>query len=190
MTPTERSIFDLIRKRLLNVPVPPKNGGEAGRYIEDLIIQLGCPFNKGKGVDIKFLGWECKSRDTTSTSAISITSMFPYDIINTGYYHSPVFDKCQKILLFITENLKIKNIEFYDLSDPYIQDKLCEAYEHGRNQIIKFPNIPYTEYTGYYGYFEKTKKNRPELDFRLSHNDIKHIKSMANPVYNKLFSYA
>jgi hypothetical protein len=189
MTPIEKSTYNLIRKKLLNLPVPPKFGGQAGRYIEKQIIKLGCPFNKGKGVDLKFLGWEIKSRDVTSTSAVTLSAMHPLEIITTPYIQSLVREKSQKILLFTTKDLKIKNIKFYDLSDSYIQDKLCEAYEHGRKQIICYPDILYTEYTGFFGYFENTNKDRSELSFRLSKNDLKNIREMANPQINKLFSF-
>lgn len=188
-TPTEDAILKMIEAYLLNKSVPTKTYGKAARYIENELEKLGLPYNKGAGCDLPFLGWEVKSRDTTSTSAITIASMNPNKIITTPYYVSPVFIKCQKILMFITEDCKIKDIELYDFSVEYIQSKIADAYEHGRKQIISDPKIAYTEYTGKYGYFEKTKKDRPELDFRLSHYDLINVKKMSNPLTETLFSW-
>jgi hypothetical protein len=63
------------------------------------------------------------------------------------------------------------------------------AYEHARSLIINNPKISYTPYEGYWGYFEKTKKDRPELDFRLADGQMEKLLSMTSSTFQDIFVY-
>jgi hypothetical protein len=190
ITSYEILILNIIRHHLLGKQISNNINGDAGRECENLLESIGISINRGAGCDIPEVGWEVKSRKGTATSAQTVTSMHPENIVLTPYRSSPVYQKIKKQLRFTTNDLNvIVSIELCDFDQPQIQDLLEEAYEHARSLIINDPKIEYTPYEGYWGYFEKTKKDRPELDFRLADGQMEKLLAMASSTFQDIFVY-
>jgi len=191
ITPTETLLLNIIKHHLLGRQLPSNLGGDSGRACEDLLEdKIGISINRGAGCDIPEIGWEVKCRKGTATSAQTVSAMRPEDIISTPYPLSPIFKKIQKQLRFTTnDNDVIIAIDLCDFDQPQIQELIQEAYEHARILIKNNPSLEYTPYEGYWGYFEKTKKNRPELDFRLADGQMEKLLAMTNSTFQNLFAY-
>ena len=191
ITPTETLILNMIRHQLLGYQLPSNINGAAGRACEDLLeTKVGIRINRGYGCDIPEIDWEVKARKGTATSAQTVTSMRPKDIISTPYSLSPVYNKIRKQLRFTTnDNDVIIAIDLCDFDQPQIQELIESAYEHGRSLLKKNPHLSYTPYEGYWGYFEKTKKGRPELDFRLADGQMEKLLAMTASTFQDIFQY-
>jgi hypothetical protein len=191
ITPTETLILNMIRHQLLGYQLPSNTNGAAGRACEDLLeTKTGIRINRGYGCDIPEIGWEVKARKGTATSAQTVTSMRPEDIISTPYPLSPVYNKIRKQLRFTTnDNDVIIAIDLCDFDQPQIQELLEKAYEHARSLLKETPELEYTPYEGYWGYFEKTKKGRPELDFRLADGQMEKLLAMTASTFKDIFAY-
>jgi hypothetical protein len=190
ITTYEILILNIIRHHLLGKQISNNINGDAGRECENLLESIGVRINRGTGCDIPEVGWEVKCRKGTATSAQTVTSMHPENIISTPYRASPVYQKIRKQLRFTTNDLDIiVSIELCDFDQPQIQDLLEMAYEHARSLIINNPKISYTPYEGYWGYFEKTKKDRPELDFRLADGQMEKLLAMTSSTFQDIFVY-
>ena len=183
-------ILNIIRHHLLNKQLPSNIGGDAGRACEFLLEDIGFIINRGAGCDIPELGWEVKCRKGTATSAQTVTTMRPENIIATPYKLSPVYEKIKKQLRFTTNDEDIIiSIDLCNFDQPQIQDLIESAYEHARSLIKANPEISYTPYEGFWGYFEKTKKDRPELDFRLADGDMEKLVDMTHSTFKNIFAY-
>jgi hypothetical protein len=191
ITATETLILNIIRHHLLGKQLPSNFGGDAGRACEDLLEDIvGITINRGQGCDIPEIGWEVKCRKGTATSAQTVAMMRPENIIVTPYRLSPVYEKIQKQLRFTTNDLDvIIAIDLCDFDQPQIQDLLEAAYENARKLLTKNINLEYTPYEGYWGYFEKTRKDRPELDFRLADGDMEGLLAMTHSNFQNIFDY-
>jgi hypothetical protein len=191
ITPTETLLLNIIRHRLLGKQLPSNFGGDAGRACENLLEDdVGIIINRGFGCDIPEIGWEVKCRKGTATSAQTVTTMRPEDIISTPYPLSPVYNKIRKQLRFTTnDNDVIIAIDLCDFDQPQIQELLEKAYEHARSLLRETPELEYTPYEGYWGYFEKTKKGRPELDFRLADGQMEKLLAMTSSTFKDIFAY-
>lgn len=191
ITPKETLLLNIIRHRLLGKQLPSNFGGDAGRACENLLEDdVGIIINRGFGCDIPEIGWEVKCRKGTATSAQTVTTMRPEDIISTPYPLSPVYNKIRKQLRFTTnDNDVIIAIDLCDFDQPQIQELLEKAYEHARSLLKETPELEYTPYEGYWGYFEKTKKGRPELDFRLADGQMEKLLAMTSSTFKDLFAY-
>lgn len=188
--PIETFVLDIIRHNLLGKKLPTNHHGEAGRACENLLETIGISINRGSGCDIPQLGWEVKSRKETATSAQTVTSMRPEDIISTSYRESPVYEKIRRQLRFTSNDSNIIiDIDLCDFDQKHIQDLLEEAYEHARALITANPDLCYTPYEGHWGYFEKTKKDRPELDFRLADGQMEKLLAMTSSTFETIFDY-
>jgi hypothetical protein len=174
--------------QLIGRQLPTNAHGAAGRAAEDLLEQMGIPINRGPGADMMF-GLECKTRKLSATSSQTICVMHPEDIVKLSYYNSPVYAKFQQQLRIKTNDDDIIiSAQVYDFDQPHIQDKVEAAYENGRRQIIKDPNILYTPYEGYWGYFENTNPNKTScLDFRITNRDMEKFEEMSISTFNKIF---
>lgn len=191
ITPTETLLLNIIRHHLLNKQLPSNFGGDAGRACENLLEdEVGISINRGAGCDIPEIGWEVKCRKGTATSAQTVATMRPENIILTPYPLSPIFEKIRKQLRFTTnDNDVIIAVDLCDFDQPQIQDLIQRAYEHARGLIKNNPKLEYTPYEGYWGYFEKTKKDRPELDFRLADGQMEKLLAMTNSTFQDIFAY-
>jgi hypothetical protein len=191
ITPTETLILNMIRHHLLGHQLPSNINGAGGRAFEDqLEIKVGIKINRGYGCDIPEIDWEVKSRKGTATSAQTVATMHPKTIIDTPFKQSLVYLKIRKQLRCTTNDLDvITAIDLCDFDQPQILELIESAYEHGRSQIKKNPHLSYTPYEGYWGYFEKSKKGRPELDFRLADGDMEKLLAMTNSTFQNIFQY-
>lgn len=190
ITPVETLLLEIIRFHCLGKQLPSNINGDAGRAAEYLLESIGIEINRGAGCDILQVGWEVKTRKGTATSAQTVTPMLPEDIITKPYRLSPVYEKIKKQLRFTTDDYDvIVAIDLCDFDQPQIQDLLESAYEHARALIIANPDIGYTPYEGYWGYFERTKKGRPEYDFRVSTGDMDSFLNMTKSTFSTLIEY-
>lgn len=191
ITPTETLILNIVRHHLLGKQLPSNFGGDAGRACEDLLENdVGITINRGAGCDILEIEWEVKCRKGTATSAQTVATMRPENIMSTPYPLSPIYNKIRKQLRFTTNDEDvIIAIDLCDFDQPQIQELLKEAYEHARILIKNNPALEYTPYEGYWGYFEKTKKDRPELDFRLADGQMEKLLGMTKSTFQHLFNY-
>jgi len=191
ITSTETLLLNIIRHHLLDRQLPNNFNGESGRACENLLEdKVGIRINRGAGCDIPAIGWEVKCRKGTATSAQTVASMRPENIISTPYKLSPIYNKIRKQLRFTTNaNDVIIAIDLCDFDQPQIQDLLQTAYDHARTLLKNNPELEYTPYEGYWGYFEKTKKNRPELDFRLADGQMEKLLDMTNSTFQEIFAY-
>jgi hypothetical protein len=187
---TETLILNIIRHHLLGRQLPSNFGGDAGRACEYLLEDIGISINRGQGCDIPEIGWEVKCRKGTATSAQTVATMRPENVISTPYRLSPIYEKIRKQLRFTSNELDvIIAIDLCDFDQPQIQELLESAYEHARALIKANPAISYTPYEGFWGYFEKTKKDRPELDFRLADGDMEKLLAMTDSTFQEIFTY-
>ena len=187
--PTKVKVFKLANQ-LIGQELPTNQGGHAGRAAEDLVEQLlGMSLNRGKGTDVKIWGWEIKTRKRTATSAQTVCTVSTNDVKILPYKSSPVYEKFQQQLRIYTNALDIiDEAVVVDFDQPHIQKLIEEAYEHGRTQIIKHPDIGYTEYSGHWGYFEQCHlPNSTAYSFRISGADMDRLEDMAQSTYNELF---
>ena len=177
-----------IKANLVGESVPPKTHGAAGRNIENRLRAQGFPISNQSGPDLPSVGLEVKSRDIDSTSAQSVGTMLPEDIIQQSYRESVICEKLQQQLRVKTKDQKIISSEVYDFSSPYIQEKFEESYEIARQKIIDGDRGNYIS-GGSYGYFERTVKGSRSYQFRVSDGAVKRIEAMSMATSNKLITF-
>lgn len=207
MTDFEKVMLnDLYRRHLLGKFVPNKANGAAGRKVEQYIKELGVPFNQGFGEDIVFCGWEVRTREIGSQSAITFASITLDNIIKTEYKNSNVYRKMKKILFISTQNNVIVKIDLHDLTPTHIQEKIEESYNRGKEQIIEFENNDpllhllrkkepgkrehYLHQTSYKkpnnGYFENSNERPNTYKFRMTENGYLDLVASSNEFDNLL----
>lgn len=177
-----------LKAKLVGEAVPPKTHGAAGRDIEHQLRAQGFPISNQPGADMPSIGVEVKSRDIDSTSAQSVGTMLPEDIIKKSYRESVIYEKLQQQYRVKTKDQKIISAEVYDFSSPYIQEKIEESYEAARQKIIAGDYGDYI-YGGPYGYFERTVKGSRSYQFRVSDGAVKKIEAMSSSTFNKHFTF-
>jgi hypothetical protein len=165
--------------------------GNVGHWIEDLAELAGLQVNRGKGIDLPGLSKEIKTKSLESKSPNSIATMTIWDLINTPYPESAIFEKMQNHYTVEHSNVYriVVNETNIDFSNPAIQKLLEEAYELGRQEIAEnFKDgivLPYVRKTEY-GQFEKVP-NRDSYRFRIPVDSMKKLKGMAKSQFNSLF---
>jgi hypothetical protein len=194
ITKNEKLTVDIIRKQLLGVKLSNSVNGEAGRDLEDKLEYIvGIPINRKEGVDCIDIDWEVKSRHVTATSAQTIGTMLPEDVISTvDYFDTPIYKKFRKQLrVSLSENSVILDIDLFDFDDEYIQGKFAEAYSNARNYILQYPTCTYTPCTGQWAYFENTNPNKTKsLDWRVRDAMMKQVQTMTKSTFTNIFDYA
>jgi hypothetical protein len=103
-----------LKAKLVGETVPPKTHGAAGRDIENQLRAQGFPLSNQSGPDLPTVGLEVKSRDIDSTSAQSIGTMLPEDIIRTPYPESVICEKLQQQYRVKHKDQVIVSAEVYD----------------------------------------------------------------------------
>lgn len=177
-----------LKAKIVGETVPPKTHGAAGRDIENKLCAQGFPMSNQPGPDIPAVGLEVKSRDIDSTSAQSVGSMLPEDIISTPYPKSVICKKLQQQYRVKHKDQVIVSAEVYDFSPSYIQDRIERSYEAARQKIIAGDCSDYV-YGGPYGYFERTVKGSRSYQFRVADGAVKKLESMASSTFNKFFTF-
>jgi hypothetical protein len=174
--------------RLIGIKLPTNIDGHAGRALEKILEDAGIKINRGHGPDIEDWGIEVKSRKKSATSAQTVASMAPDDIISKSYRQSNVYKKFrQQLRIKTNDDDVIIEAELYDFDQPHIQILIEQAYEHGRKIISQYKNIGYTPYSGFWGYFEQTKSDSNCYDFRISNTDMESLERMAKSTFTKHF---
>ena len=177
-----------LKAKLIGEAVPPKTYGAAGRDIENQLREQGFPISNNAGADLPTVGVEVKSRDVDATSAQSVGSMLPEDIISTPYSKSVICEKLQQQYRVKHKDQIIVSAEVYDFSPSYIQDRIERSYEAARQKIIAGDCSDYV-YGGPYGYFERTVKGSRSYQFRVADGAVKKLESMASSTFNKFFTF-
>lgn len=204
----EVMLNNLYRDNLLGKIVPNKTNGEAGRKVEDFIKSLGVPFNQGLGEDIVFCGWEVRTREIGSQSALTFASITLDNIKNTAYKHSNVHRKMKKILFISTQNNEIVKIDLHDLTLDHIQENIEKCYNKGRKQILEFEDNPLvkllrkdepgnrehylnrtTYKKPYNGYFENSNEKPAIYKFRMTERGYLDLVAGSNQ-FDKLMEFA
>jgi hypothetical protein len=170
---------------LKGTKVPPKYFGEAGKFVENLLIAKGLPLQKGVGADLRLYGLEVKTRDLDSTSAQTIGTMHPDLIKNTAYTDSLIKEKFQQQYRVYTKDQIIVEDRIVDFSNPTIQKLIEGAYETARSAIINGTVSDYVAGT-YWGYFERTHKSE-SYSFRMSSRALERLEGLAHSTFNNLF---
>lgn len=170
-----------------------QRSGNVGRWAEEQLADNGYTMSNGKGVDIPGLGVECKTRKVESNSPHTVATMTAEDIVNTKYEDSVIFEKFQQQyrVHYSNEGQVVLSSEIYDFSDPYIQERIREAYEAGRKVIAEeLSDGGWSKYIrgGDFGQFEITDSGNG-YRFRVPHSGMKKIENMSKgaPMFNTLF---
>lgn len=178
-----------LNKILLGLQLPTNLNGEAGKFVEQKLIEHGWPINTRKGCDILLLDLEIKTRKISATSSQTIGGMTYVDIINTEYEHSAIYIKFRRQYRIKTNDLDIVvSADVYNFDQPQIQRLIKEAYNHARDQLRNNSDLSATSYNGFYGYFERKLEGGNSFDFRLSNSDMETLERMATSKYSDLFS--
>ena len=177
-----------LKVKLVGERVPQRFHGAAGRDVEDKLRQQGIPITRDSGPDIPSVNLEVKTRDLDATSAQSVGSMTPEDIVKTPYRESVIFEKLQQQYRVKTKDQVIVSAEVYDFSSPNIQEKIEASYEAARQKIIDGDNNDYVS-GGKYGYFERTVKGSRSYEFRFAHGAMKKIENMSTSTFDKIFTF-
>jgi len=187
ITELEISALDTIKKHIIGKVVPDRFYGEAGYKVEELIEELGFPWNKNKGCDIPIFNWEGKTRDLSARSSITIAKMTKEDILETPYKKSNVRNKAQKILLISTQNNIIVDVRLHDLTPNHAQQFIEKSYNIAKEQLSNYvptTKNPYLDRTKYKspncGYFECQDKKGDSYSFRYNNKAFKDLTNSAN----------
>ncbi len=172
-----------------------QNSGNVGKWVEDQLSENGYKINSGPGPDLAEYGVEVKSRKIESSSPHTVGSMRINDIISTPYDQSPIKEKFQRQYRVKYSDLGsvVTEEQVYDLSDDFIQDRIREAYEAGREKIaqneINGYHPPYVKGTSW-GNFEITD-SCGSYRFRIPDYVMRKIETVAKNSnhFGNLFEY-
>lgn len=172
------------------IPMEEINGN-IGRWVEDRLEENGYSVNRGKGVDLKQLGVEVKTRKVGSTSGHTVGAMLPQDIINTQWEDSNIHDKIQrqyrvdhKINPLTGDNIVV-GTQVYDFTDFEIQARLKEAWEHCQGVLAQGVNSDYIRGTDKWAYLEM--QDTGYYQFRIPCGIMKRMERMSILNRTKLF---
>lgn len=154
--------------------------GETGIEIEDYFKGEGWNLQNGEGADCLDYGIEIKSRNINSRSAYTIGRMSPEKIIDTPYKDSPIRDKLRSQLKVTHNDGYVTSAEIFDLTHPYIQERLREAYEDGREQLANGKTKNYIKCKGW-GFFEKAS-TESSYQFRLTPKEMRNLEAAVKNV--------
>ena len=179
-------------KALIGLPVPPQKNGNVGILVEDMLEELGYTINRGAGCDLKIMGVEIKTRTIEATSAQSIGSMTPADIIATPYDLSPIKAKFQQQFRVhhSIERGCIVSAKMYDFRGDYFQNRMRDAYESAREMFANGAFANYVRGDEACGYFEKTVSGRNSYDFRLPSNVMEAFEATCDSTFDSMFEIA
>jgi len=162
--------------------------GEIGRMIEDMMSEADYPINRDDTVDLGELGIEVKSRKIGSIAAHTIGTMTVEDILKTPYEFSPIFKKVQTQYRVKHDEIVVREAEVFDFTDPYIQDKIKQAYEYGRKLMSegKFDQLCLINGT-WWGYWEK--KNGNSYAFRIRDKAMRGMEDSKYSSFSDLYEF-
>lgn len=176
--------------------------GTNGIILQNAMRSQGFPINSYDTVDLPGVnavspGIEIKSRGTSTDSMHTVGTMTYDDIINTRWEQTPFRKKLQQQWrVEISRNPFTGIIEsagkMVDLTPPSIQNRLKEAYESCRAQLIAQGGIfkGQTISSGQFGSLEhkpgKSGKCK-SYAMRIPHAGMKKLLKEANSTFNSLF---
>jgi hypothetical protein len=167
--------------------------GNVGRWVQDELEKNGHVINHGKGCDLLDYGIEVKSRKRNSNSPHNVGSMTVGNIMETIYKSSSVSDKIQRQYRVEYDNDEsiVQESGVYDFTDPFIQEKIGNAYHQGKLRIIQNEQegIRPTYVRGSeWGNFE-LNEGKTSYTFRIPNGAMKKIKSLSknSKTFNALF---
>jgi hypothetical protein len=163
-------------------------GGASGRDGEKKLIKRGIPLSNGPGADIPECDFEVKTRDLDATSAHTVGTMLPEDIITTPYKESTIYHKLQQQYRIKSKDRIIVSAEVYDFSAPHIQEKIEKCYEEARQKIIQGDESNYIS-GGSYGFFERQTDGPRSYQFRFTDGAMKKLEAMSRSTFHKLFTW-
>jgi hypothetical protein len=164
-----------------------QESGNIGRYVEYIMKRNGYSLNRGKGIDLKGLHLEIKTRLVDSTSGHTVGAMLPIDIINTEWENSNIHDKVQKQYRVeykddspVGEQYTcsiVTEAKVYNFTHPFIQEKLKKDYNFCRTQIVETGFEP--QYVaGDWAYLEM--QSNGYYQFRITPAAMKKMKTYSN----------
>jgi len=173
-----------------------ESGGNIGRWVEDQLEKNGYSVNRQKGIDLHQLGIEVKTRKIDSTSAHTVGSMSPYDIIDNDWLPgNNVFDKVQKqyrvkhqINPLTGDNLVV-SAQIYDFTDIEIQSKLKESWDHCRQVLVQNPNYTFEYIRGQDKWAYLELQNNGYYQFRITSGYMDKMEKISNTNKSKLFVF-
>ena len=170
-------------KILVGMPVPEEENGNVGRLVEDVLESIGYTINRKSGCDIPKIEVEVKTRTIEATSAQTVASMTPEDIVKTAYEDSPVFRKIQQQFRVhhSRHTGKIVSAKMYDFRVDEIQNAIKYAYTSAQKAFASGKQGKYIKgASDACGYFEKTVADSNSYDFRFPDYIMKRFESIAN----------
>ena len=165
--------------------------GSNGHLIENALEDMGFPIDRSATTDLP--GMEIKSKSRHSSADWSIGRMTYDAIVNTSWADSPVKEKMQRqYQLTVAENPYdlsgvITNAKVVDFTNHRIQEKLEEAYEDCRRQLIDNDSGNHFTVKSTIAYFEYKIGN--SYQFRIRNSSMKKLVSLANAASNPLFDF-
>jgi len=175
-----------IKTSIEGKPVYGNNDGDIGRLIEKYLKEEGWPVQSGAGPDILIYGIEIKSRRIDATSNQTVGRMDIDDIITTDYDNSPIKAKIQYQIRVYHDGEKIVDVQYYDFTDPFIQDNLKEAYETARDKLVKGWDKSWVPGTTW-GAFEEDKNQPGSYQFRINRASYGKIENMTKDAFYNIF---
>lgn len=167
--------------------------GNVGRWVESKMKEQGWDVVNSAGVDIPKFNVEIKSRKIESNSHHTVGTMTIDSIISTPYDQSIVKEKFQQQyrVHYSDKDQVVVSEELVDFSHEYIQNKVRDAYETGREQIIKNSQQGYhpTYVKGSeWGHFERTK-SKNSYSFRIPNHSMKAFEQVSknSSIFKRLF---
>lgn len=167
--------------------------GNIGRWVESKMKDQGWEVTHGAGVDLPKYGVEIKSRKVESNSHHTVGTMSIDSIVVTPYEQSIIKEKFQQQyrVHYSDDQQVVISEELVDFSDKYIQNKIRDAYETGREQIIK--NAQQGHHPTYvkgteWGHFEKAQ-SKNSYRFRIPNNSMKKLEHVSknSDIFERLF---
>jgi len=182
-----------IEKVIKGMTMPKDVFGSNGRLIEEVFEQNGYSVNQGAGSDLKIakVPVEIKTRDVLATSAQSVASMLPADIVKTPYDQSAIKEKFQQQfrVRYNGETGKVVEAKMYDFRAEHFQDIIREGYEAARKIFASGIYSNYVCGRGQKCYFEKTDAGGNSYDFRLRSKLMEGFEATHDSSFESLFDY-
>jgi hypothetical protein len=160
-----------------------------GNIIHEHFALEKWPLNFGAGADIPMYKIEIKSRRTNAVSAHTFGRMTLRNIHELDYEDSIIAEKCQyQIRVSLNSDSVVTAVEFYDFTDPYIQNLLKEGYNRVK---LNAPSLD-TATKHLPTYISGTQYCYAELQnklyqMRISDEAMEKIKFMSRSLFKNIF---
>ena len=175
------------------IPMKQKNGN-IGRWLEKELRKSGYTVNTGKGIDLKKLGIEVKTRTEGSTSGHTVGAMLPHDIVQQDWTPgNNMFDKIQRQFRVyhkvneLTGYNIVTSALIHDFTDEKIQTKLKESWDHCRAYLVQNTGLTpeYIRGQNKWAYLELQENGY--YQFRITPGYMKEMENITNLNRTKLF---